>query len=213
MTGFEPGSSGIVSDCSANWATTTSQHAEVIQIGAVCEDGQEFKCSIVPTGEIVPGASNVNWSPKARKTLPKWHSCGQCWNTKPRPASVLQLDQDYPEQPEGQWQNCLDDCSQCLQLWWLINNFVQHGVASITEIGRTITGFRDSLESFRKSFNYPHNTLGFLLLEFKIRQHQSHDALEDARDLKKLIEAACNKKNLSLYHFIPEFVYPRDIGR
>ena len=95
----------------------------------------------------------------------------------------------------------------------LINNFLQHGVASITEIGRTITGFRDSLESFRKSFNYPHNTLGFLLLEFKIRQHQSLDALEDARDLKKLIEAACNKKNLSLYHFIPEFVYPRDIGR
>ena len=39
MTGFEPRTSGIVSNCSTNWATTTAQEYIFVEKFLTCVDG------------------------------------------------------------------------------------------------------------------------------------------------------------------------------
>ena len=68
----------------------------------------------------------------------------------------------------------------------LINNFLNHGVANLETLMSLIAGVGDSLVAFQEFCNGPHN-LQSLLRRFGIRQHQTHDALDDAMDLKELI--------------------------
>lgn len=189
--------------------TKLGKLAEITQIGAVHGNGKKFICFIIPDGEIDPGASNVNGFTKHRGKL---YQNGTYITDAVSPAEGLTLFFNWIKKNKSNkdvW--LVAHNAYNFDAPVLINNFIRYEVASMSEIEKTISGFCDSLVSFRKSFNYSCNKLAYLLQKFKIRQEQSHDALEDAQDLKALIEKVCRKNNMAVRQFLPNYLPPSKI--
>ena len=175
--------------------TRLGRNAEIIQIGAVHENGQEFKIYIVPEGNIDPEAAKVNGFVKHGNRL---FMNGRCIQSAASPnAGLNQLIQWLKNMTttDGQRVTLVAHNANNFDGPVLINNLLKHRVADLATIKNLIAGIGDSLVAFqRSSCEGPHN-LQSLLRKFGLRQHQTHDALNDAKDLKELILHAARRLN------------------
>ena len=182
--------------------TTFGKTAEIIQIGAVHDDGQLFECCIVPEKEIAAGASDVNgFTVRDGRLFRRGNLVADALTPAEGLTKFLNWIKDNPSNVnKNVWM--VGHGAHKADAPVLLNNMIKHKVATIAEIGRIIAGFCDSQLSFRRFYiELPSVTLLRLFKEFNIREHREHDALVDARDLKNLIVAACRNKGLDMAEF------------
>ena len=71
----------------------------------------------------------------------------------------------------------------------------------LNRVKRLIWGFSDSLVASRRIYNPPHS-LNAMLKEVGVDKYQSHDALEDAQDVRTLIRRMAKQHDWTAQEFV-----------
>jgi DNA polymerase III epsilon subunit-like protein len=93
----------------------------------------------------------------------------------------------------------------------LINNILRNKAESWCGLCQIITGFGDTLKSFRRHYKGSYG-LNDLRRGFGLQHRQSHDAIQDALDLKEVVRRASNHCQLHPSDFVSEFQSTSDIN-
>ena len=189
--------------------TGLGPHTEIIQIGAVSVDGKPDFCQyILPIGSISAGASEVNGITKSGQCL---YKNGQMIEevVKPRDGLARFLQWlEYMKRRVGNRLYLVAHNGHRFDAPVLINNFLRHDVANLSDIRRLVRGFGDSMDVFNSIFGKKQR-LVTLIRHYGIRLTQSHDALGDAKDLKEVMARA--QRDCDVYSLL-NFVKPKDIS-
>ena len=182
--------------------TKLGRQAEIIQIGAVHENGEEFSCYIVPDGDIDPQATEVNGFSKHQNGLRRRENLIENAVSPKRGLKRFIRWLRNMQTEEGEQFNLVAHNSYKFDGPVLINNLLNPHVANMDTIRSLVAGIGDSLVAFRKFCEGPHN-LQSLLIHGGIRGEQTHDALDDASALKELVELVSRPPTKFLLQYKP----------
>ena len=184
---------------------TTSKYpgnARIIQIGAVHEDGSEFEKIIMPEVDIDPEASEVNGFTCNGGRL--YRSNMQVFDTVSPSQGLYDFVTWIRNNPSNRNKNIWLVAHNAFRFDMpvLVSNLNEYEISS-----NAITGFCDSLKCFRYHLpGFDSYALNNLLRWYAIQQYQSHDALQDAKDLKTLIQRG--RRQMPVEQFLSERIFP-----
>ena len=175
--------------------------SEIVQIGAVHENGSEFMKYIIPNGDIDEEASNVNGITKEDDGLYKNE---EFIEDAANPYDGLKefLDWIDANNQDRDKVILIGHNSVRFDAPILINNIINYDVLEIQDLGRTIWGFSDTLKHFRNQFEFRTNTQKWLMQEFGMQDQQTHDALQDTYDLMELVDRAADRLQIRPRDFV-----------
>ena len=181
--------------------TSSGQNSKIVQIGAVHQDGSEFQTFIVPDVDIHQGATKVNGFTKKDGKL---YRHGNLVTNAVTPAKGLR---DFLYWIENNSSN--DGKRVCMIAHngfrfdgpVLVKNFRDYNV---TGIEAAISSLCDTQVCFKKNWSLPTTSLSGIMQHFGLREDNSHDGLQDARNLRKVVEAACRGRGMTLGQFATE---------
>ena len=182
--------------------TKLGRRAEIVQIGAIDENGHGFSCYIVPDGDINPDATRVNGFTKHHRRL---YRGGKIIPdaTSPQDGLVQFLRWLQNKQiRNGKRFILVAHNGYKFDGPVLLNNFLHHQIANMDTITSLVAGIGDSLVAFKKFCVGPYN-LQSLLIRGGIRGEQTHDALDDASALKELVELVSRPPTKFLLQYKP----------
>jgi len=184
--------------------------SEILQIGAIHEDGSEFMRYIIPNGDIDEGASNVNGITKEYGSL---YKDGESIEDAAKPYDGLQEFLEWIDDvnQEGNRVILIGHNAKRFDAPILINNIINNDVADFENIRQTIWGFSDTLRHFRDQFEFRINTQKWLMMEFGMGDKQTHDALQDTIDLVELVNRAANRLKIPARDFVSRYTYTNNI--
>lgn len=184
--------------------------SEILQIGAVHEDGREFMRYIIPNGDIDERASKVNGITKEYGSL---YKDGEFIEDAANPYDGLKefLEWIDDDNQEGNRVILIGHNAKRFDAPILINNIINNDVADFENILRTIWGFSDTLRHFRDQFGFRINTQKWLMMEFEMGDEQTHDALQDTIDLMELVNRAANRLKIPARDFVSRYTYTKNI--
>jgi len=187
--------------------TGLGKNVDIIQIGAVRENGSTFSRTIFPPGEIQRGASEINGFTKSRGIL--YQNGREVENVvTPREGLI-----DFFNWVHDPRKNVILIAHNCFRFDApnLINNARRHRVQDLDGLCQIISEFGDSLTSFRD--RYPRDrshSMQTLMDKFQMGE-QSHDGLQDAQDLFELVKLAEDQLGIPRKSFVNQFEDPRNI--
>ena len=188
--------------------TGLGKHSEIIQIGAICQNGEKFNTFIVPAGEIEEDATEVNGFTKRGGKLFRH---GQEIREAVSPRQGLRDFLDWVKRKSSERVILIAHNGFQFDAPILINNIIKHNVETLDGICRIILGFGDTLKSFRERFPVePSYKQENLMEKFGMRNH-SHDALDDANNLMELVVLASDKLKRYGYYFITKIEDTKNI--
>jgi DNA polymerase III alpha subunit (gram-positive type) len=191
--------------------TGLSPQSEIIQIGAVHENGETFERVLLPHGDIERDASNVNGFTKRHGRL---YKNGQEVRNATSPRSgLIELLNWIKYNPSNVNKDVVlvSHNAHRFDAPILINNILNNNAERWSDLCQIITGFGDTLKSFRRHYEGPYG-LNDLMRSFGLQRRQTHDALQDALDLKEVVRRASNHCQLHPSDFVSEFQSTRDIN-
>ena len=191
--------------------TGLSRRSEIIEIGAVHENGDAFQRVLLPHGDIEQDASNVNGFTKHHGRL---YKNGQEVRNATSPRSGLtELLNWIKYNPSNANKDVVlvSHNAHRFDAPILINNILNNYAKQGSDLCQIITGFGDTLKSFRRYYEGPYG-LNDLMRSFGLQRRQTHDALQDALDLKEVVRRASNHCQLHPSDFVSEFQSTRDIN-
>ncbi len=180
--------------------------SEIIQIGAVDQNGATFNTFIIPKGEISESATKVHGIEKINGSL---HKNGQPIQEAVQPSVGLKnfLNWIDGDKKKGRKRKILiGHNAHCFDAPILINNIRNCNVENFSQICKIIRGFGDTLKSFRKLLHQGPYKQECLMGRFGVGNGQSHDALKDAQDLKELVRLAAVYFQMSPEEFVTRSV-------
>jgi DNA polymerase III alpha subunit (gram-positive type) len=211
--------------------TGLGKDCDIVQIAAVHENGKTFNKYIIPEADIEEEASKVNGITKVNvitnvNGIPKVNSelykNGQQLHFAVHPFYGLNEFLDWiNENNEGKNVILIAHNALRFDAPVLINNIEYYGVEEFGNLCNIITGFGDTYLAFKDwGFNGPFKQQA-LMTSFGMNAVQSHDALQDAKDLKNLVARAARayskyaKENgfggISAKKFLQKFKYTRNV--
>jgi DNA polymerase III alpha subunit (gram-positive type) len=189
-------------------STGLGKHSDIIQIGAVHQNGRTYKNFIIRSCEIKEDATRVNGFTTSR---------GRLYRHYIEIRDAVSPHQGLNDFLDWVWNNSRGRdvliAHNCFQFDApvLINNILNHNVEDLAGICRVISGFGDTLESFRERYpNERFHSQASLMRRFEMRD-QSHDALDDADDLMSLVQLAAEELQIYHYSFITSVESTRNI--
>jgi len=84
----------------------------------------------------------------------------------------------------------------------LVSHLLRYNIVSCNQLSRIVSGFGDSLQSFRRYFGLRGNSLHDWIRRFNIAEGQSHEAIVDARNLREIVELAAREQNMTVDRFV-----------
>ena len=72
----------------------------------------------------------------------------------------------------------------------------------LNRVKRLIWGFSDSLVASRRCYDHPPYSLNAMLEKVGVDKYQSHDALEDAQDVRTLVRRMVKQHDDTVQHFL-----------
>jgi DNA polymerase III alpha subunit (gram-positive type) len=188
--------------------TGLGKHSDIIQIGAVHHNGRTYKKFIIPSCEIEEGATRVNGFTKRH---------GRLYRHDIEIRDAVSPHQGLNDFLDWVWNNSRGRVVLIAHNGFrfdapvLINNILSHNVEDLVGICRVISGFGDTLESFRERYpNERSHSQASLMRRFEMRD-QSHDALDDAKDLMHLVQLAAEELQIYGHSFITSVKTTRNI--
>jgi DNA polymerase III alpha subunit (gram-positive type) len=188
-----------------------TRSSEIVQIGAVHENGSEFMRYIIPNGQIGKGASRVNGITKHNGRLYK--------------NGELIEDAADPSHGLNEFLRWIEDNSQYgdrvilighnaikFDAPMLMTNAINNNVRDIDGLCRIIWGFSDTLLHFKREFKFPRYNQKLLMSKFGMNNNQIHDALQDVKDLMELTTRASRQLKITPREFVKRYKYTRNIS-
>jgi DNA polymerase III epsilon subunit-like protein len=191
--------------------TGKSTQSEIIQIGAVHENGATYTRPLLPHGDIEEGASFLNGFTKRNGRLFKDER--EIENAlSPRDGLIEFLDwiKYYPPN-ENRNVVLVSHNAHRFDAPILINNILSNKAESWSGLRQIITGFGDTLKSFRRRYEGSYG-LNDLMRDFGLKHRQTHDAIQAAFDLKEVVLRASNRCQMHPSDFVSEFQSTRYIN-
>ena len=84
----------------------------------------------------------------------------------------------------------------------LVSHLLRYNIVSCNQLSRIVSGFGDSLQSFRRYFGLRGNSLHDWIQRFNIAEDQTHNAIHDARHLKQIVKLGAREQNMTVGRFI-----------
>jgi DNA polymerase III alpha subunit (gram-positive type) len=165
---------------------------EIVQIAGIHENGSTFNTYIMPTGNIDSRASEGSGITKSNGNL---YKRGRLINDVEHPDVGLRNFLAWLREATSDSDKIVVLVAHNAFSFFapaLINNCLWAGIIDELEV---IDKFADSLKAFKK--NAPScgsKAFEVLLKNYGVADGQAHDALEDAKDLKRLVEKASGKE-------------------
>jgi DNA polymerase III alpha subunit (gram-positive type) len=191
--------------------TGLSRRSEIIEIGAVHENGDAFQRVLLPHGDIEQDASNVNGFTKHHGRLYK--NGYEVRNAvSPRDGLIDFLDWIKTNHSNtNKHVVLLSHNAHRFDAPILINNILSNKAESWSGLCQIIAGFGDTLKSFQRHYKGPYG-LNDLMRGFGLQHRQTHSALQDAVDLKEVVLRASNRSQMHPYNFVSEFQKTQDVN-
>ena len=188
--------------------TGLGRNVDIIQIGAIHENGRTFNRFMFPDGEIDPGATDINGFTKRRGIL---YRNGEEVEDVVTPREGLIDFLNWIKHDSSKKVILISHNAFRFDAPNLINNAWRHQVQDLEGLCSIVYKFGDTLGSFQNQFPQQRShSMKNLMIKFRMGD-QTHDGLRDAQDLFDLVKLAAEELGISRRSFVNKFQNPRNI--